>query len=120
MDINFVYVNPWTHPVTDEKNRELVQKSFMSPDFRNATHKKWGYLACSLVKSISYGHVGITNSPINAKFVDDTVICKPTVKEMFEEGLKYKDDKELIRHQMSVVKYKHTYVNRINGMLKVL
>jgi len=26
----------------------------------------------------------------------------------------------LIRHQMSVVKYKHTYVNRINGMLKVL
>ena len=27
-----------------------------------------------------------------------------------EEGLKYKDDKELIRHQMSVVKYKHTYV----------
>ena len=28
IDINFVYVNPWTHPVTDEKNRELVQKSF--------------------------------------------------------------------------------------------
>ena len=120
MSIQFVYVNPWTNPVTDELNRQLVQKSFMSPDFRNATHKKWGYLACRLVKSISYGHVGITNSPINAKFIDDTVICKPTVKEMFEEGLKYKDDKDLIRHQMEVVKYKHTYVNRINGMLKVL
>ena len=118
--IKFVYYNPWTNPVTDEQNRELVQRSFMSPDFRNATHKKWGYLACRLVKSISYGHVGITNSPINAKFLDDTVICKPTVKEMFEEGLKYKDDKDLIRHQMEVVKYKHTYVNRINGMLKVL
>ena len=42
------------------------------------------------------------------------------MKEMFEEGLKYKDDKDLIRHQMEVVKYKHTYVNRINGMMKVL
>ena len=61
----------------------------MSPDFRNATHKKWGYLACRLVKSISYGHVGITNSPINAKFVDDTVICKPTVKEMFDGSLNH-------------------------------
>ena len=118
--IDFRYINPWTNPVTDEENRWLVQRSFMSPDFRNETHHKWGYLACRLVKSISYGHVGITNSPINAKFIDDTVICKPTVREMFDEGMKYKDDKELIRHQMEVVKFKHTYVNRVNGMLKVL
>ena len=76
--IKFYYVNPWTNPATDEQNRELVQKSFMSPDFRNATHKKWGYLACRLVKSISYGHVGITNSPINAKSVSYTHLTLPT------------------------------------------
>ena len=26
MGIQFVYVNPWTNPVTDEQNRMLVQK----------------------------------------------------------------------------------------------
>jgi hypothetical protein len=118
--IDFVYINPWQTPISDEENRVLTQKSFMSPDFRNETHKRWGYLACRLVKSISYGHVGLTNSPINAKFVDDTVICRENISELFEEGLKYKDNKELIKHQMEVVKYNHTYLNRINGMLKVL
>ena len=34
--------------------------------------------------------------------------------------LQLTSDDELILHQMEVVKYKHTYVNRINGMLKVL
>lgn len=118
--IDFVYINPWQDPISDEENRVLTQKSIMSPDFRNATHKRWGYLACRLVKSISYGQVGLTNSPINAKFVDDTVICKENIFELFEEGMKYKDNKELIKHQMEVVKYNHTYLNRINGMLKVL
>ena len=79
-----------------------------------------GYLACRLVKSISYGQLGLTNSPINAKFVDKSVICKEDIRELFDEGLKYKDNKDLIRHQMEVVKFNHTYLNRINGMLKVL
>tara|TARA_B100001939_G_C16784866_1_gene548647 strand:- start:236 stop:859 length:624 start_codon:yes stop_codon:yes gene_type:complete len=118
--VGFVYINPWSTPISDEENRILTQKSWISPDFRNATHKKWGYLACRLVKSISYGQLGMTNSPINAKFVDDSVICEDNIFDLFEAGVKKKDDKDLIKHQMNVVKYNHTYINRINGMLKVL
>ena len=62
----------------------------------------------------------MTNSPINAKFVDDSVVCEDNIFDLFEAGVKKKDDKDLIKHQMNVVKYNHTYINRINGMLKVL
>ena len=39
---------------------------------------------------------------------------------MFEEGLKYKDDKELILHQMEIVKNKHTYLNRVQAFIKLI
>ncbi len=119
-NIGFTYINPWQQPVSDEENRVLTQKSIMSPDFRNVTHKKWGYLACRLVKSISYGHLGMTNSQINARFIDDSVVCENDIRKLFEEGMKFKDDKDRILHQMSVVRNHHTYLNRIEGLLKLV
>lgn len=116
----FVYVNPWVNPVDDIQNRILTQKSIMSPDFRNKTHKRWGYLACRLVKSISYGHLGMTNSPINAKFVDSSIVCDENITKLFEKGLEHKDNKDLILHQMHIVQDKHTYLNRIDGLFKLL
>ncbi len=119
-NIGFTYINPWQTPISDEENRILTQKSILSPDFRNVTHKKWGYLACRLVKSISYGHLGMTNSPINARFIDDSIVCENEIPKLFEQGMKHKDDKDIILHQMNVVRNHHTYLNRINGLLKLL
>lgn len=118
--VNYIHINPWSNPVEDNENRKLIQKSFMSPDFRNETHKKWGYIGCRLIKSISYGQIGITNSEINAKFIDDSVIYKESVRELFDEGLKCRDNKDIIKHQMSIVKSKHTFVHRATGLLKLL
>jgi hypothetical protein len=119
-NIGFTYVNPWQTPISDEDNRIITQKSILSPDFRNVTHKKWGYLACRLVKSISYGHLGMTNSPINARFIDDSIVCENEIPKLFEQGMKHKDNKDIILHQMSVVRNHHTYLNRINGLLKLV
>lgn len=119
-NIGFTYINPWQTPVSDEENRVITQKSILSPDFRNVTHKKWGYLACRLVKSISYGHLGITNSPINAKFIDDSVVCENDIGKLFEEGMKNRNDKDRIFHQMKIVRNHHTYLNRIEGLLKLV
>lgn len=119
-NIGFTYVNPWQTPISDEENRILTQKSILSPDFRNITHKKWGYLACRLVKSISYGHLGITNSSINAKFIDDSVVCENDIRKLFDEGMRNRNDKDRILHQMSIVRNHHTYLNRIEGLLKLV
>jgi len=34
--------------------------------------------------------------------------------------MKYKDDKNRILHQMDVVRKHHTYLNRIEGLLKLV
>lgn len=119
-NIGFTYINPWQNPISDEENRIITQRSILSPDFRNVTHKKWGYLACRLVKSISYGHLGMTNSPINARFIDDSIVCENEIPKLFEQGMKLKDNKDIILHQMNVVRNHHTYLNRINGLLKLV
>ena len=118
-NIGFTYVNPWQTPISDEQNRILTQKSILSPDFRNITHKNWGYLACRLFKSISYGHLGMTNSPINAKFIDDSIICEEEISKLFERGMKHKNDKDIILHQMNIVRNNHTYLNRVLGLEKL-
>jgi len=112
--------SPWQNPLDDEMIMKITQKSFMSPDFRNETHKKWGYIACRLMKSISYGQLGMTNSKINQEFIDDSIIYSEDISELFELGLKHKDDKERILHQMNIVKDKHTWLNRVRGLIKLL
>ena len=112
--------NPWTNPLDGHVMRGLMQKSFMSPDLRNDTHKLWGTKTCRVFKTMSYGNLGLTNSPKLAEFGGPDIICRENIGELFEEGLRNKDDKELILRQMRHTREHHTYVNRINGLLKLL
>jgi hypothetical protein len=100
--------------------RQLMQKSFLSPDLRNATHAAWGTKTCRIFKSISYGQLGLTNAPKLAEFAGPLVICRENIDELFEEGLRLREDKGRIIQQMRYVKEHHTYANRINGLLKLL
>lgn len=118
--VKTAWSNPWTNPLDGAVMREVMQKSFLNPDLRNDTHKRWGTKTCRVFKSMSYGHLGLTNSPKLAEFAGPEVICKQNISELFEEGLRLKDDKDLIRRQMLYTKEHHTYVNRINGLLRLL
>lgn len=112
--------DPWQNPLSEEDNMVLTQKSIMCPDFRNKTHKRWGYIGCRLMKAISFGHIGMTNSKISQEFIDDSVLFSNNITELFEMGMEHKDDKERILHQMNIVKEKHTWLNRIEGLLKLV
>ena len=112
--------NPWTNPLDGAVMRDLMQKSFLNPDLRNDTHKRWGTKTCRVFKSMSYGHLGLTNSPKLAKFAGPEVLCAESIGDLFELGLQNKDNKDLIRRQMMYTKDHHTYVNRINGLLRLL
>ena len=62
----------------------------------------------------------LINSGINEDFIDKEVLCAETAQEIFDLGVKYQYDKERIRHLWEVVKRDHTYMNRCNGMLKII
>ena len=119
-NIQCYYSDPWSTPLPDDKYRDYMQRSVMQPDLRNETHKAWGVKSCRIFKAISYGHLGMTNSPKLAKFIDDTVVCDENIKDLFLKGFQKHDNVELIQHQMKIVKEKHTFMNRSKGILKLV
>ena len=118
--IECLYHDPWKNPLPDEIYREYMQRSIMQPDLRNETHKKWGVKSCRIFKAISYGMLGITNSPKLANFIDHSIVCNENILDLYTEGLSKHKDVELIQHQMKIVRDKHTFINRVQGILKLL
>ena len=132
-DIKFITNNPWTNPKSFEEVQELTMKSYMSPDFRSSgdpgkirlgetgtCHKQIGYIACRMLKSISYGHLGITNSRHTYELLDKTVIYNENESQLFYDAQKQLNNYNLIKEQMTIVREKHTYLNRIMDLLSVL
>lgn len=118
--INFRHIDPWKNPLPENEHRKLITKSYLSPDFRNEQHKEWGYIACRLMKSISFGQLGMTNCKTNAEFLDESIVYSETPTELFRLGREKKDDLETVKHQMNLIKEKHTFVNRVKGLEKLL
>jgi hypothetical protein len=132
-NIEFVTNNPWANPLPFEKVQEYTMKSMMSPDFRSSgdpnkiaigetgtCHKQIGYIACRLLKAISYGHLGITNSKNAYELLKKKVIYNADEKELFYQSLKELKNYSLIKEQMKIVKEEHTFLNRIQDLLTVI
>lgn len=134
--INFIFNDPWKNPLSAEKSKELLQKSYITPDIRGDgdeskiangengdCHKQTGYLPCRIFKAISYGCLGITNSLAVKKLFNDSnipIIYSDDEYKLLELGEKHKNDDKLIKKQMEFVKQNHTYINRINDLLSVI
>lgn len=125
--------NPWQNPLPFDVVQEKTMKSLMAPDFRSSgdpskirigetgtCHKQIGYIPCRLFKSISYGHLGITNSKHAYELLDKKVIYNDNESQLFYDAIPQLKNYELIRLQMQIVREKHTYLNRINDLLEVL
>jgi hypothetical protein len=125
--------DPWTNPLPFEVVQEETMKSIMSPDFRSSgdpykialgetgtCHKQNGYIACRLFKSISYGHLGITNSKHAYELLDKKVIYNDNEAQLFYDAIPHLNNLDLIKEQMKIVREKHTYLNRIQDLFKVL
>ena len=131
--IEFVTNDPWRNPLPFDLVQKYTMKSLMSPDFRSSgdknkiaigetgtCHKQNGYIACRLFKSISYGHLGITNSRHAYDLLEHKVIYNSDEKQLFYDAMKELKNHEFIKEQMKLVKEKHTYLNRIQDLLNVL
>lgn len=131
--VHFIHNNPWSKPLTFEDAKTLVQKSYVSPDIRGGgdpekirigetgtCHKQIGYIPCRLFKNISYGKLGLTNCSRLKKLFEDYVVLEEDESKIVDTYLQHCNDKEYIKKQMIWVRDNHTYINRIQDLLKVI
>jgi hypothetical protein len=100
--------------------QSIVDKNKINIGETGTCHKQIGYIACRLLKSISYGHLGITNSKHSYELLEKKVVYNSDESQLFYDAIKELDNYDLIKEQMAIVKKKHTYLNRIQDLLNVL
>ena len=128
-----VHIDPWRNPVSFKDAQELVQRSAVCPDIRGSgdpdkirmgetgtCHKEIGYIPCRLFKNISYGKLGMTNCPRLKELFGDLVVLETDEAKMVETYLEKSKDKDYILRQMEWVKEHHTYVRRVQDLLKII
>lgn len=131
--IKVIFNNPWQSPMSYEDVKMFTMRSILSPDIRcsgdpnkiaigetGTCHKSIGYIPCRILKAISYGHLGVTNSKHVYELLNKKVIYNDDETQLFHDAIAQTSNTELIKEQMEIVKKHHTYVNRVNDLLKVL
>jgi hypothetical protein len=114
-------VKLYTQSISHEENRNLIRDSFICPDFRSDWHLECGYIPCRIQKNISYGRVQGTNSPFIKEAFGDYVVYGGTPETLYLNLIDAeRNDKINMKEAMHFIKDKHTYINRINNILKFL
>ena len=130
-NIEFINNNPWGNYATVEQHKELIQKSYIAPDIRGSgvtcgevtskdcNHLDIGYIPCRTFKNISYGQLGATNSPAVSELFEGRIIYSSNPYKLFHDAESQSTNYKLIVEQMNYVKDNHTFINRINSIMKV-
>jgi len=119
-NIKFVYNSPMNNPLPIEEIRRAVSKSYLPLDARPKNHLSNKYISCRIIKNISYGQLGLTNSKATSDYFDNEIAYSSNTNDLFYIAKDMQDNpktKDLIFNQMKKVKDKHTYVNRLNDMI---
>ena len=111
----------YTQNASFEENKNLIRNSFLCPDFRSDWHLQCGYIPCRIFKNISYGRITGTNSPFVKRAFGDYVAFGGTPETLYENLLTADSEEKIdIREAMLFVKENHTFINRVNTILKFL
>lgn len=108
--------------VDDTEARKLVEDSYLNLDIRPEGHIQNGYIPCRIFKALSYGCWVGTNSEKILKFFDGRVTACEDLEELYsrtEEDSK-KATKEILLDNKKFIEDNHTYINRVDSLLKVL
>jgi hypothetical protein len=131
-NINFEIRDPWKILTTNEQAIELVRKSYIAPDIRGkgvtcdeataeeSNHLDNGYIPCRIFKNISYGQLGMSNSPSVHQLMGDYIVFSKDIEELVESGEAQRKNYNKIIESMNYVKNNHTFINRINAILKII
>ena len=106
--------------VSTEENKLLINQSYVAPTIVGKWQKQVGFIPCRIFKNISYGELGVTNSETISKIFGDLVVYEPDTRKMIETVGDERLNKERIIKGMKYVQENHTYINRVEDILKVL
>ena len=106
--------------VSIEDNIKLVRDSYMAPAISGTHHLTEGYAPCRIFKNISYGQFGVTNNKKVNEIFGGKLIYNPDPYKLYFEA---KERLQSIRVEelyelMDEVASKHTYLNRIEFLIK--
>lgn len=112
----------FVNSVSFEDNLRLVKDSYISFDLRGKWHQECGYIPCRIWKSLSYGKFIGVNSLHIYKMLGDFVAYEndPSILYFKTENQYAYLTKEKIRQSMLYIKENHTYINRVENLLKIL
>jgi len=108
--------------VSIEDNIRLTKESYFSPALQQACHVDIGYVPCRLFKNISYGQFGVTNSPWSNDLFGGKLIFNPDTYQLFHDARERLGTMKVeeLHSLMDEVAQKHTYLNRIDGIIKAI
>jgi hypothetical protein len=125
-NLKYVQIGGFSNNVDTKTNQQYISESIIAPAIQG---DKWqvdvGYVPCRIFKNISYGKMGITNNETVYELFEKKIIYDPNMYTSLEKGLQFEKNnkeykKEKIIELMNLVKEKHTYINRIQLILKCL
>jgi hypothetical protein len=105
---------PVRHRASIERSEhiDMIRSSLLAPAIVGAWQLEHEYVPCRIFKNISYGRLGVTNSPFVQSMFEAEV--PPAV---FEVAVERSRDRGLLREQMREVQARHTYASRIETIL---
>jgi|688.fasta_scaffold81016_2 hypothetical protein len=98
---------------------ELIQNSTIAPTICGTWQKNKGYIPCRIFKTISYGHIGCTNSKESYECLNKLIIYDEDESKVAEMALQKINDKDYRITAMEYVRNNHTYVNRIETIQNI-
>lgn len=106
--------------VSIEKHVELIKESYIAPALVSPQQYDMGYIPCRIFKNISYGQYGVVNSEFVNEVFDGRLICEHDPYQLFFKARRELPQVKLtdLHSLMDYVAANHTYLNRVDVLLK--
>jgi hypothetical protein len=122
-NILFKHYQPGT--VSDEENIDLIKKSLFAPALQFKWQINKEYIPCRIFKNISYGKMGITNNEAVNKLFNNKLLYDNNIDNLVNKCLDFNEQSLNIKNNkivelMYIIRDNHTYISRINYILKYL
>jgi len=117
-NIRFVHAK-----LQNDMQPEAIASSWISPAIQGQWQVEKGYVPCRVFKNLSYGRMAATNSETVYNLFDKKLVYDPNIKTLVQKAFDWEinpENKKTLDELIEKVRTKHTFVNRIENMLKVL
>ncbi len=119
---SIVMNDPWSRPLDPIAYQQLTQDSLLAPAIQGREQLLRGYIPCRIFKNISYGCLGITNSPTVYELFGRKIIYDSNPEELCCKAIDalklHTMEKQF--ELMDFIRDNHTYIQRVKALLEFI